>query len=78
MENLGSRISELKERLKRAQRDRTGKILYLRLFDDLVDDLESVLNEGRLKRFELSERLGLTLAERRLSGGYDQSRSLMT
>ena len=63
MENLGARISELKERLKRAQRDRTGKIIYLRLFDDLVDELESVLNEGSLRRFDLAERLGLTLAE---------------
>jgi hypothetical protein len=63
MENLEARVSELKERLKRAQRDRHGKIVFLRMFDDLVDELESVLNEGGLKRFELAERLGLGLAE---------------
>lgn len=63
MENLGARISEVKERLKRAQRDRTGKILFLRLFDDLVDEIESLLNLSDLKRFDLATRLGVTLAE---------------
>lgn len=61
MDNLCARIGEVKERLKRAQRDRTGKLTFLMLYDDLVDEIEGLLNQNVVRRFELCERLGLEL-----------------
>ena len=63
MNELEAKISEMKERLKRAQRDRLGKIVVGRLYDDLVDDIEDLFAQNQVRRAELSEKLGLTLNE---------------
>lgn len=63
MNDLEAKISEVKDRLKRAQRDRLGKIVVGRLYDDLIDDIEDLFGQNQVRRAELSEKLGLTLNE---------------
>ena len=63
MNDLEAKISEVRERLKRAQRDRLGKIVVGRLYDDLVDEIEDLFGQNQVRRVELSEKLGLTLVE---------------
>jgi hypothetical protein len=63
MNELETKISEVKERLMRAQRDRLGKVVAGRLYDDLIDEIEELFGQNQVRRVELSKKLGLTLGE---------------
>jgi hypothetical protein len=63
MTELDAKIEDVKERLRRSERNKVGLLVTGRLHDELIVEVEHLLEQRTLRRPALSERLGLSLME---------------
>jgi len=61
--DLNSKIENIKERLTRCERNKDGKIVVGRMYDELIVEIEELFDQNIIRRPVLSEKLGLTLLQ---------------